>query len=498
MIRLLAFRQLLHRPWRSAFLFLGYGLGVGVMIVLLSVGEALIAQARDERLVGGGDVTVLPEGIDVEVLKTGGLGGLFFSIDNARFVQLQLLASPRLAADVQAVAPQIEGKLLYLRVAGGREWPVRASGEIPSATRAVGAAPALAAGEWTDDAGDRRWMRPTPFELRHALDHFHHTPAGVAHPERWGEWHYFNVLSADRRRWAFVTLAVGGDVPRGEWGGRLLVTTHGDDAPDRRFALDVPPGRVRLSTTDADLRLGDASVTVLPDGRYRVVAAAPAADGGGGRAEVDLVVTPAPGAYFPGVDLGGDAIVSGYAVPALRAEATGRLCVAGRCETLAGVQAYHDHNWGIWRRVDWEWGAARAGAYTFLYGRVQPTDASAEAPPLLLYVVDSLGFLTLFRPERVVYQDERIVRVNGRDLRVPSRALLADARGADTLRVELVIEHATATDTRDGFIGRGDDPSATELARPYFVQMKGRARLSGRVGGRVVAGEGTGFFETYR
>jgi hypothetical protein len=62
------------------------------------------------------------------------------------------------------------------------------------------------------------------------------------------------------------------------------------------------------------------------------------------------------------------------------------------------VQGYHDHNWGIWRRVNWEWGASRAGELTFLYGRVQPTDSVAEVQPLLLYVVDSLGFLTLMRP----------------------------------------------------------------------------------------------------
>jgi len=61
-------------------LFFGYGVGVAVMIVLLSVGEALLTQARDEKLVGGGSITVLPQGIDVEVMKTGGVGGLFFSI----------------------------------------------------------------------------------------------------------------------------------------------------------------------------------------------------------------------------------------------------------------------------------------------------------------------------------------------------------------------------------------------------------------------------------
>ena len=71
---------------RSLFLLLGYSLGVGVMIVLLSVGEAMLDQSRDVSLVGGGEVTILPEGIDIEALRTGGLSGMFFTIDRARYV----------------------------------------------------------------------------------------------------------------------------------------------------------------------------------------------------------------------------------------------------------------------------------------------------------------------------------------------------------------------------------------------------------------------------
>src|SRR6476646_11199511 len=127
MIGQLALRNLTYRPWRSLLMFFGFGVGVAVMIVLLSIGEAMLTQARQEKLVGGGDITVLPEGIDVEVMKTGGIGGLFFSIDHARFIERQLLASPRIARDVRAVAPQIEGKLLYLRTLHGKELPVRAS-----------------------------------------------------------------------------------------------------------------------------------------------------------------------------------------------------------------------------------------------------------------------------------------------------------------------------------------------------------------------------------
>src|SRR5687767_15905948 len=217
-IGLLALRNLTHRPLRSAFLLVGYGLGVGVMIVLLAIGEALLVQARDEKLVGGGDVTVLPEGIDLEVMKTGGVGGLFFSIDHARFVYRQLLAAPRFASVVGSAAPQIEGKLLYLR-AQGREYPVRATGEIPSRTASVGATPALRAGAWEDDSGDQRWMAPSVMQLYADIDRFHLPPADVADRESWGEWHYFNVLSPDARRWWFISLIVAGDVTGNEWSG---------------------------------------------------------------------------------------------------------------------------------------------------------------------------------------------------------------------------------------------------------------------------------------
>ena len=173
MIGQLALRNLTYRPWRSVLMFFGFGVGVAVMIVLLSIGEAMLTQARQEKLVGGGTVTILPEGLDVEVMKTGGIGGLFFSIDHASFLYRQALASPRYAKQVQAVAPQIEGRLLYLRAPDGKEFAVHASGEIPDASRAVGAAPELIAGEWENDDGDRKWVAPTPLELRNEIDHFH-------------------------------------------------------------------------------------------------------------------------------------------------------------------------------------------------------------------------------------------------------------------------------------------------------------------------------------
>jgi len=492
----LALRNITYRPWRSVLLFFGFGVGVAVMIVLLSIGEAMLSQARNEKLVGGGSVTILPEGLDVEVMKTGGIGGLYFSIDHASFIYRQVLTSPRYKTDVLAVAPQIEGRLLYARTADGREYAVHATGEIPAATDAVGAAAEVIAGRWSNDEGDRSWATPTPFELRNQIDHFHLPSDSVADRSTWAEWHYFNVLSPDSKRWAFVSFIVGGDVTGTQWGGQLGITLREQNGSTRRFASNFDRSAVRFSTTDADVYFGDSHVMVLPDGDYEVRGTA-REDGTGARIAVALRVHPAPYAYFPGVAMGSGGFVSGYTVPGLRASARGTICVDASCETLSDAQSYHDHNWGVWRGVTWDWGASRAGEYTFLYGRVYPADTSASIPPVLVYVIDSLGFRAVFRPKAISYEDNRTVRVGTTELRVPSRARFEDIRGDDTLRVDITIEDAIGTDTRPRRGERGD-PLGSEKKRPYFIQMKGTARISGRLDGQVLAGGGTGFFETYR
>jgi hypothetical protein len=276
-----------------------------------------------------------------------------------------------------------------------------------------------------------------------------------------------------------------------------LVTLHKQGGSSRKFVATVPPTAVKFSTLHADLEIGSSSVVVLSDGRYAVRANA-REEGGSGSVEVKLVITPSPGAFFPGAALAGGDLVSGYVVPALRADATGSICVDGQCQQYEQAQSYHDHNWGVWRGVTWEWGAARAGPYTVLYGRVQSSDSTVAQQPLFAYVVDSLGFLTLFRPRGIQYEDARTVRVGNSVIKVPARATMVDARGDDTLRIELTIEDATATDTRTPGVERGEGLASRQIERPYFVQMKGLMKISGRVLGKVLAGAGAGFFETYR
>jgi hypothetical protein len=480
MLLTLALRQLFVRPVRALVLLLGFSVGVGVMIVLLSVGEAMLEQSRDVALVGGGEVTVLPQGIDVEAMRTGGVSGMFFGIDRARFVGRQLLGGPRHAGVVRAVAPAIEGKLLYLS-RGRRTLPVLAGGEIPSGAAAVGAPLDVRAGRWADVAADSAWLRPSRQQLYDELDHFH-LPAAA--DSSWAEWHYFNVEVAPDEWW-YVTFLLGGAVsldpaPGARWGGRLLVTRRRPDGRYERFSSDVPPGRITFDTARADLALGESSVQQR-DGTYHVRARAGSGDQ---RLFVNLVVRAEPHRYFPPVELRADDFVSGYVVPALRAAATGRLCVGGRCRHVEDAPAYHDHNWGVWEAVTWEWGAARGRELSLLYGGVYGPSGGTGAAPFFLTVIDSLGVRQVLRFSSVRYEGARAAEgAPGRP--APERFSLVAVRGADSLRLRGVVEDAAATRMAVGDFSR------------YFLQMRARFRLEGHIAGAAVADSGRGFFETY-
>jgi len=471
MILRLALAELRHRPGRALFLLGGYALGVAVMVVLLAVGEAMLEQARDRALVGGGDVVLVPAGVSAEMLKAGGVSSLFLGVDHARFVQREILESPRGREDygILAGSPVLDGKQVEL-VAGGRTWKAVATGEIPGRARLAGAAPELIAGRWEDSEADRRWVRPTQPELFREIDRFHRPSGAAARDSTWAEWHYFNVV-LDRDRWVYVTLMVGGrmDTP-GKWGGRVLLTVREPDGRHRSLTRDFAGERVRFDTASPDLRFGDEAFVRLEDGAYRVSAAA-------GDARVDLRVRPAPHRYFPPTDLGGEGLVSGYTVPALYALAEGTVC-APRCEEVSGAQAYHDHNWGVWRNVTWEWGSASDSALSLLYGVVRGDSTPTEG--LFAYLVDGRGARGVYRPGPLRYTEMQPATVDGRRVSVPKRMEFEDARRGLRVRIDVRAAHVTRTDARTG--------------KPWFVQMRGVAVVEER--GRVI-GSLPGFFETY-
>ena len=474
MIATLALRHLLIRKLRSLFLLVGFSLGVGVMIVLLSVGQAMLEQSRDASLVGGGEVTVLPQGIDVEAMRTGGLGGMFFGIDRARFLSRQVLGGERQRQLVRVVSPAIEGKLLYLR-RGDRTVTVRAGGEIPSRSRAVGSGLDVQTGSWEDSRADSSYMAPTRQQLYDELDRFH-LPA-TPDPS-WAEWHYFNLVIAPDEWW-YITYLIGGEGPLGQ----LLVTHRRPDGAYERYTAPAPPHRVAFDTTRADVTIGDSYVRQR-NGTYHMRGLA---RGSAGLVRLDLSVTPAPNRYFPPVELRDVGFVSGYVVPGLIANGSGKICVGQRCTRFTDVPAYHDHNWGVWRNVTWEWGAGRGSGLSLLYGGVHaPTDAgsSNDSSPFFLTLVDSLGVKQVLRFGRIAYRGS-LPASGAAGATSPQRFCIVAGRESDTLRLDVRVVDALATEMGTGGFRR------------VFLQMRGLFSLSGRVLGQAVADSGTGFFETY-
>ena len=166
-------------------------------------------------------------------------------------------------------------------------------------------------------------------------------------------------------------------------------------------------------------------------------------------------------------------------MPGLAATASGKICSGSSCRTFRNAPAYHDHNWGVWRDVTWEWGLARGSQLSLLYGG--STDLaetlrarSATRSPFFLSVLDSLGVKQVLRFERIDYQGAgrpRVVRA-----RAPDRFSLIAARERDTLRLNVHVVDALATRMGAGGFRR------------VFLQMRGRFASSGWLLGRTLAG----------
>jgi hypothetical protein len=474
MIPSLVWASMRQRPGRSLLLLLGYALGVGVTVALLSIGDALVEQSRDRDLLGGGDLLVLPAGIDLETLRTGGVSSLYFTLDQARFYYREVLTGPRFAGEIEAVAPWLEDELLYLE-SGSERIAVSAGGHIPSAAQALGASPDLIDGRWEDAEADRLWMGPEPAERLREIDAFRPTPQAAAGDSTWAEWHYFNLVSPDESEWIYLTFLAGGDVPDGEWGGRVLLTyVHADGAQQSRF-IDVAREDIELQFDRPDLEMGDSYVRLRPDGTYEIRATV---TGGGGELGLEVLLEPELHRYLPPVNVSPGGFPSGYVVPVLRGTASGSVCVDGSCSEWENASAYHDHNWGVWRDVTWDWGHFEAGDLSILYGGVRQSteDGTDRSGGRFAFVVDSLGLAATLPIRQIEYEWNE----DG-----PTRMRLEASLGGQSLRLDVPVDHWLAT-----------EQEADGRSR-MFYQLRGTAEVDAVLVDGPVSGRGTGSFETW-
>lgn len=484
MIRLLL-RSLFERPRRTALFLLGYALGVAVVTSLLSVGEAVLNEARDKDLLGGGDVILLPLGIDVESLKVGGATALFYKIPGLRFLTRAILKSPRVEPLLLASSPRFAGEQLYLR-AHGRVTPVVALGTVPSRERQV-----LPGYSWPDSFGDlpaeRRLLDPTPEEQLCQTDHFHVPPPEAARL-KWAEWHYFEVFDPATRRFAYLSFQVFGDWRSGRSFGGILVQLGRPGRPVDRFVRLIEGREVRPSLERPDLVLGPASVT-LEGAEYHVRFS------WAGGVSGDIRFTPDLRQSFAAGEIRGDSgFVSGYAVPFLRGRAAGRIRGLGGDWKFEQAVGYHDHNWGGWKDVTWNWGKVSGDSMSLLYGQVS---AAGRRQPGFAALFSPRGLLGIFRPDsvQVDFGGSRFARTPFGASPVPRRlAFRATAGERDSLDVSIGVVSAEATPLPGD---RDFRPAARRQIRRAFLQMRGDYTVRARLDGALRNMRAPGPAETY-
>jgi hypothetical protein len=472
----LAWRSLMTRPIRAAVLAAGFGFGIAVMAELLGVGHVMLDQARSPALNGGGDLVVR---------------GPFGSVPSARFVTSSVLGAPDLADRVAVASPSRNSRVFLMT----RNGPVAvsATGGIPSLERSLGDSEIAGIKSWTDAPGDERWSRPESGGVLRAMDRFHAIPDVPARARSWAEWLYFNGRSRDGRLRVYVTFLVG---PRADTPGKRHATVRVQIERDGRSSnysaheevdealvlanapdLEIAGNRVRLEGRTYRMTLAvdsdrDASVTQLlaPVARLKPRAIVTG----------EIVLEGALNQSLPPSAIrGAGGWVSGYVVPVLAGTMRGTLRIGGESLVFENAAGYHDHNWGFWEGVSWQWGQVAHGDLSVVYGRIFP-------PPDVADPARVPGYLALLGPDGplafaagVTIDDAQLGRVN----------INAKSRDVD-LQMAFVADETVRTAM--DLIGA---PGVTPLD---FIQMGGIFRVTGTAAGRSLDFDARGSAETFK
>ena len=456
MIGRLAFRSLTAHPVRSAVLAAGFGVGVAVMAILLGVASIVLEQAQAPALGGGGDVNIrLSLAVPPRVVLAG------------------TLQSDALRPRIRAAAASHTTDLYLLH--NGKATRVAARGGIPSVERELGDPEITAIESWRDTPEDAEWTRGSPEQVLRQIDRFHEVPDVPEWSDSWAEWLYFNGRSGDAR--FYLTFMVGPHTKPGVRGAGV------------RLQLERN-GRMQSYTTGAELSDGEAgnapdlsigTSSVRLDGLvYRIHL--DLADAAGRRAIGDLTLEASAGRLVPPVEItGARGWRTGYVVPVMSGKLDGSITVDGENVSLAGGTGYHDHNWGFWEGVSWQWGQAQQGDLSIIYGRVFPPPEAAdpERIPGFVGAIGPDGPLGYATDVRITETNDDKGQPRAIDIRARSASLTLDLR-FDVMSIE--------TNRMTGALANDVN----------FLQMRGQYTASGRAGNRDIAFTAPGAAETFR
>ena len=459
MIVKLAIRSLLAHPIRSAVLAAGFGVGVAVMAILLGVAQIVLEQARSPALIGGGDVVVR---------------GVSTGVTAARELLSNALRTPPLAGRIRAASPRSGATLYLVREVG--VLPVRARGGIPSLERALDDPEVSGAKGWVDAPGDAAWTSPDPTDVLRVMDRFRPVPDVPERVASWAEWLYFNGRSSGAR--FYLTFLVGPP--------RL------DGTRTAGVRLQLERGG-RVESFDATAALDDAAVAAAPDltiGANRVrldglryVITLDLGGEGGRRATGELFIEAVPGRMMPPIEIhGAGGWRSGYVVPVMSGLLGGSIRVNGEQVALDGGTGYHDHNWGFWEGVSWQWGQVQEGDTSIVYGRVFPPRDAADPDRMP-------GFLTAIGPGGTLGYATNVTidEVNDPVTSHPQRITIRGRSDSIDLTLTFSVD-AVVVNARQGPLAGAMD----------FLQLRGRYDVAGTAADRRFGFQAAGSAETFR
>jgi hypothetical protein len=126
-------------------------------------------------------------------------------------------------------------------------------------------------------------------------------------------------------------------------GGKTTSYSHASDLTDAELG------------SAPDISTGPNSVRLIGS-EYRIRVNLPA-ESGGPRASGDIIIRAVPGQSLPPFTMrGAGGWVSGYVVPVMAGQLDGEIGIGRETVDLTGGAGYHDHNWGFWEGVRWQWG----------------------------------------------------------------------------------------------------------------------------------------------
>ena len=450
-----AWRSLMTRPVRAAVLAAGFGFGIAVMAELLGVGQVILEQAHARALGGGGDLIMY---------------GPFGSVPSARFLLSSVLGAPDLARQVTTASPSRQARVFLMAPKG--PIAVSAEGGIPSLEKRLGDPEVSSVASWTDTPGDERWAHPDPGELVRAMDRFHAVPDVAARAASWAEWLYFNGRTRDGRTRLYLTFLVGarGETPGKRRAGVRLQLERDGRSSSYSAQGEVDEASMLAQAPDLDI----AGNRVRLDGlTYRMTLAMPGLSG-------EIVLEAQPGRSLPPASIrGAGGWVSGYVVPVLTGTMRGTLHVGDERLTIDEAAGYHDHNWGFWEGVSWQWGQVAHDDLSIVYGRVFPPADVADPARVS-------GFLAVLGPDGPLGFSTRVTIRDASPDQVSVHATGDDLELQLTLAVDETIRTGMAMTALSG---------GTPL---NFLQLGGMFHVTGTISGRQIDFTARGSAETFK